>query len=148
MKRIGTGATLLAITTLLGACGAGSPALRQDDGRLAPCPDAPHCVSSQASDEDRRVAPILYAGSREQARGRLVKVLREMPRCEVVTAGPDYVHAEFTSPLLRFVDDVEFLLPASAPRIDVRSSSRIGYYDFGANRARVERVREAFAAEQ
>lgn len=47
---------------------------------------------------------------------------------------------------MRYVDDVEFLLDPARSRIDVRSSSRIGYYDFQINRERIEDIRRRFAA--
>ena len=46
---------------------------------------------------------------------------------------------------LRFVDDVEFWVDPAAGVIQVRSSSRLGRKDLGVNRARVERIRAAWA---
>jgi uncharacterized protein (DUF1499 family) len=43
--------------------------------------------------------------------------------------------------LFGFVDDMEFRMDEAAGRIDVRSASRTGYYDFGVNRRRVEEIR-------
>jgi uncharacterized protein (DUF1499 family) len=40
------------------------------------------------------------------------------------------------------VDDVEFLFSADQSVIDVRSASRVGYYDFGMNRRRIEDIRK------
>jgi uncharacterized protein (DUF1499 family) len=62
----------------------------------------------------------------------------------VVAATPTYLHAEARSLIFRFVDDVEFLIDPGQRRIQVRSASRIGYSDFGVNRRRVERIRQAF----
>jgi uncharacterized protein (DUF1499 family) len=39
---------------------------------------------------------------------------------------------------------VEFLFAAEGNIIHVKSASRIGYSDLGANRRRVERIRSAF----
>ena len=47
----------------------------------------------------------------------------------------------FISRLMRFRDDVEFLLDREARVFHVRSASRVGYSDLGANAARVERLR-------
>jgi uncharacterized protein (DUF1499 family) len=62
-----------------------------------------------------------------------------------VTQRDGYLHVEFTSATMGFVDDVEFVLDAPARTIHVRSSSRLGYRDFGVNRERVEKIRSAFA---
>lgn len=136
------------VCLLLAGC-AGSPPddLGLRDGRLAPCPPSPNCVSSQAADADHRVEPFRYAGSREAAQARLREVIDSVPRARVVTAGDGYLRAEFSSRILRFVDDVEFWFPGE-PVVHVRSASRLGYSDFGVNRARVEDLRVLFGAMQ
>ena len=64
---------------------------------------------------------------------------------KIVVDEPTYIHAEFTSALLGFVDDVEFLFAEREKVIHVRSASRVGYYDFGANHNRIERIRTLFS---
>lgn len=114
--------------------------------RMAPCSSAPHCVSSLAADSDRRVEPLHFSGSRADAHARLLKLLRALPRTQVVTDESDYVHALVTTATVGFTDDVEFEFASAriGGIIQVRSSSRIGYYDFGVNRGRVENLRSAF----
>ena len=129
---------------LLSACGLGGAELRGSDGKLQACDGGPHCVSSLSRDPEHHIEPFHYSGKREEARQALLRVLRNTPDAEVVTESPDYIHVEFTSPLMRYVDDVEFTLPSAENIIQVRSSSRIGYTDFGANRERIERLRLAF----
>lgn len=75
---------------------------------------------------------------------RLRQIVNAMPRTRVVATTDDYLHVEFTSALLRFVDDVEFRVDVDAGVIHVRSASRVGRYDFGVNRRRVEAIRDAF----
>lgn len=133
-----------ACTLLLAACGMGSANLKGDAASLAACDGGPHCVSSQSADPERQVQPLHYSGGREAARKRLLAVLGAQERLTLVTTTPDYIHAQVTTPLMRYVDDLEFLFSANFPLIDVRSSSRIGYYDFNANRNRVEGIREQF----
>lgn len=136
----------------LGAAGCGAAAVVEHGARdtLAPCPSAPHCVSSSAQTADQHVEPILYRGPRNAAQARLVAVLQARPRTRVVIDEPGYLRAESTSALLRFVDDLECVLrenpSGDGGLIELRSASRVGYYDFGANRDRVEAVRRAFAA--
>jgi uncharacterized protein (DUF1499 family) len=112
--------------------------------RLPPCPESPNCVNSLDSDPARRVPPLAFSGSAAQARGQLVGAIESLPRALLVETRDDYVRAEFVSRLFRFVDDMEFLIDAGAGVIHLRSASRSGYYDFGVNRRRVERIREAF----
>jgi uncharacterized protein (DUF1499 family) len=116
------------------------------DGRLAPCPDTPNCVCTQAADEAHRIEPLAYDGSAEEAMVRLKAALSTLPRTRVVTETPDYLHAECTSLVFRFVDDVEFLLDRERKVIHFRSASRVGHSDLGVNRRRMEALRQAFAA--
>ena len=113
--------------------------------QLAPCPASPNCVSSLASTESQRVDTLRYDGDRAQAQARLLRVLNEMPRATVIRSDPTYVHAEFRSALLGFVDDVDFHFDPPGV-IQVRSASRTGYSDFGVNRERVAAIRARFVA--
>jgi len=115
------------------------------DGRLKPCPDRPNCASSQASDASH-VPPLLFADEPATAWQRLRVVLESMPRIRVVEQTPTYMRAEAASRIFGFVDDMEFLLDATAHVVHVRSAARLGYSDLGVNRRRVEQVRAAFDA--
>jgi uncharacterized protein (DUF1499 family) len=77
---------------------------------------------------------------------RLAQAISGMHGARIVTQTADYLHAEYTTRWLRFVDDVEFYAPAGAQLIQVRSASRVGYSDFGVNRKRVEAIRRRFQA--
>lgn len=136
------------LTLTLGACAGGTPPggappvdIGARDGRLADCPDSPNCVSSRATDPERRVAPLDYAGDAEAAWQRARDAVAGLPRTRIVTAEADYLHAEARSRWLGFVDDLELLHEPAASTIQVRSASRSGHYDFGVNRERVERLR-------
>ena len=114
------------------------------DGSLAPCPDKPNCVSSQASDEAHRIEPIPYNGDAASAINALKQIIEREPRATVVTSNDDYIHAEFASRLFRFVDDVEFYVDSPDNLIHMRSASRVGHSDLGVNRKRMEELRSAF----
>jgi uncharacterized protein (DUF1499 family) len=120
---------------------------RPDDvgtGTLAPCSARPNCVSSHATLPPHAIAPLQLGGDPAAAMARLEAVVRTQPGARVVAAAPRYLRAEFVSRVLGFVDDVEFVPDPAAGVIHVRSASRLGYSDFGANRARVEAIRAAF----
>jgi len=111
------------------------------DGRLASCPDSPNCVSSDEQGK-HAIAPFKLKTAPADAWVALERLLVEAPRVKNRHHTQQYLHAEFTSTVLRFVDDVEFSLRPELGVIAVRSASRVGYYDFGANRSRVEDLRE------
>jgi uncharacterized protein (DUF1499 family) len=115
------------------------------DGRFAPCPSSPNCVSTQANDPPHTIEPIAWQGSSEAAVKAIKATLAKMPRTTIITAEGNYLHAEARSLLFRFVDDVEFLIVPEQRLIHFRSASRIGYSDLGANRARMEQFRKLFA---
>jgi len=114
------------------------------DGRLAECPRAPKCVSSQATTRRHAIAPLPLRGTVQASMQRLVDLLLEWPEAELITEQPGYLHAEFTTALLGFVDDVEFLPIPDEGVVHVRSCSRLGYSDLGTNRSRIESIRDAY----
>ncbi|RPI91140.1 MAG: DUF1499 domain-containing protein [Planctomycetaceae bacterium] len=114
------------------------------DGRLAACPQSPNAVSSQTDSSEHYLEPLTFTDEPAEAWQRLKRALAALPRTVVVTETEGYLHAEATSRLFRFVDDVEFLLDKRAKQIEFRSASRVGHSDLGVNRVRIESLRRAF----
>lgn len=110
--------------------------------RLANCPSSPNCVSSEASDGRHEISPLTFSGSPAEAFLRLRQVLGSRKDTVIRVDEPDYLRVEFRT--LLFVDDGEFVLRKD--RIDIRSASRVGYWDLGKNRRRIEEIRQAFSA--
>jgi uncharacterized protein (DUF1499 family) len=122
------------------------------DGRLKAPAQTPNSVSSQAGlfpgqpqHSDADIAPLAYTGDGQAALRRLASLLQASERCLLVTEAPDYLYAQCSTRWLKFTDDVEFSLDASAGVIHVRSASRVGRSDLGVNRARIEALRARFA---
>lgn len=139
--------SVLALLCLVTGCAPTSHLMPLADGtaHLAPCPKAPHCVTSRPGSAARDHIDALQVGDdREDAHRRLLAVLAADPAWEILSDDGRYVHTEFTTGLMRYRDDVEFLIRADG-RIDVRSSARIGWYDWGTNRNRIEALRRALA---
>ena len=112
---------------------------------IRPCPNKPNCVSSVVPDGPRSMKPIQCQGALEDARERLLGVIRSFPRSAVVQNDGIYLKAEFRSALFSFVDDVEFQFDDASKCVHFRSASRLGYYDFGANRKRMENITRQFS---
>lgn len=129
---------LLSIIPFLTAC-AGEPPqnIGVQDDRLTPCPDSPNCVSSFESDEEHGIQP-LNANLQE-----IEQVLVSLDEANIVSSNGNYLYAEFTSRIMGYVDDVEFLYDSGTGMTHVRSASRLGYSDLGANRNRIESIRSA-----
>ena len=131
----------IGLAVLLSGCSSQPPAsLGSHNGILSPCPARPNCVSSQLEvTDDHYITPFsLIDGSDWE---NLVSTLGAMDNIEIVTRQDNYLHAEATSKLFGFVDDLEFVRAAPQRLIHVRSASRIGYSDLGVNRDRIEQLR-------
>ena len=129
------------VSTSCAAEKAVSPVL--SEAALKACPDSPNCVSSDAQDEQHYIAPLAFSLPVAEAWTLLKTQVTKLPRTVVVADKPGYLHVECRSAVFGFVDDLEFQLRAQQGAIAVRSAARTGYYDFGANRQRVEDLRAA-----
>ena len=105
------------------------------EGKLLNCPDKPNCVSS-FEDGDHQIAPIRSKLSMDEIKSKLLA----LEGVQLVNEKQNYIHFIFTSKLFGFVDDLEIL--SNGNLVNVRSASRVGYSDLGANKKRVEKIRK------
>jgi uncharacterized protein (DUF1499 family) len=130
------------------------------DGKLKPPARTPNSVTSQADlwpDASQRasaaIAPLPMvktgaeggAGDAKATIAKLAQIVESLPGAKIVERRDDYLYAQFTTALMRFVDDVEFWVDPAAGVVQVRSASRVGRKDLGVNRARIESIRERLA---
>jgi uncharacterized protein (DUF1499 family) len=123
------------------------------DGKLKPPSKTDNSVSSQAGlypDHPQlrysEIAPLVLRGDGPATLAKIKSVVEAMPGAKVVKSEPGYLYAQYTTQLMKFVDDVEFWHDPAAQVIQVRSASRLGKSDLGVNRKRIEAVRAALAA--
>ena len=114
-------------------------------GTLRPCPGTPNCVCSEFADSDAVIAAIEFQGDPIDAWKNWLMTVAAAPGASLVTSQDSYLHAEFVTPWMRFVDDVECRLDYEHNLIHVRSASRVGRSDMQKNRRRVELLRTEFA---
>ncbi len=81
-----------------------------------------------------------------ETKATLLRIIHSMERSKIVTDDPTYIHAEFRTKGIGYVDDVEFYFDQDAQVIHFRSSARLPYWDWGVNRERMEDIRAAFEA--
>jgi uncharacterized protein (DUF1499 family) len=116
------------------------------DGQLQPVRShLTNAVSSFATSDYHRIAPLDASPDPQAAWTRLRGVLAGWPGTTIVEERPGYLYAECRTKWMGFVDDVEFLLDEKARVIHVRSASRLGRKDFGVNRERIEAIRARMA---
>ena len=118
------------------------------DGKLAPCPESPNCVSTQATDPEHAIEALRFTGSARSAMAALRRVIDQDGNATIVSEDEHTLSAEYRSRIFRFVDDVDFIVDEEQGIIHFRSASRVGHSDMGANRKRMEQIRTAFQAEQ
>jgi uncharacterized protein (DUF1499 family) len=118
------------------------------NGKLSGPKKTPNTVVSEGVDatSPAYVAPIAFTGDAKAAFAKLGTVLQALDRVTIIKADEGYVHAEFRSKTMGYVDDFEARLDVAASVIHVRSASRLGRRDLGVNRARIEMIRAKFAA--
>ena len=123
------------------------------NGKLKPPSMTENSVTSQAAlypDHPQRkyadIAPLALKGDGPATLAKIKAIVDGMEGAQVVKSEPGYLYAQFTTKLMKYVDDVEFWFDPAANVIQVRSASRVGRGDLGVNRKRIEPVRAALEA--
>ncbi len=134
----------LLILLLLSVDGfAGNEGQRKD---VQDCPSSPNCVSSLSKDSRHFIDPLHFKDSPDEAFKCLKQIVKDEKRSVIITEEKEYRHTEFRT-VLGFVDDVEFSLDRENRVIHMRSASRVGYWDLGVNRRRLEDMKSRFLKE-
>ena len=105
------------------------------------CSMTSNCVNSTAPGG---LPPLRYSGSAEQGMAQLRATLAAFEDAHIESADALSVTAVFTT-RMGFRDDVEFVFNPSTQHIHFRSRSRVGLFDFGKNRSRMQMVSDRFA---
>ena len=94
---------------------------------LKPCIQVSHCVR-----EELKVENI------DSPYEKVKSIVENSPRTKIVESDGDYLHAEVTSRIMKYVDDLEISFSPEKNNLIIRSESRVGDGDFGVNRKRVD----------
>lgn len=120
------------------------------DARAASAPDArtplvctlsSNCVNSLSGSD---LAPLPFKGTPDQALAALRATLTAFPEAKIIQTDALSMQVVFTT-TVGFKDLVDFEIDAQAQRINFRSRSSFGLYDFGKNRSRMEAFAQQFA---
>lgn len=115
--------------------------------QLAVCSPKPNCVSSETgTPSDKKVAPFAISNGQTEQAWKHLQAMISAHGGQLTAIEEGYLAATFTSSLFGFVDDLEARLDAQNSTIQIRSASRVGTSDFGANRTRVELLRQRYSA--
>ena len=97
---------------------------------LKPCIQISHCVREELSVENI-----------SEPFESIKQIIEKTPRTQIVENDRDYLHAEVTSRIMKYIDDLEVSYIPDNNRIIIRSESRIGEGDFGVNKKRVDLIK-------
>ena len=77
----------------------------------------------------------------EKAFIELIQILENTPRLKIINKEKNYIHAIATSRIMKFIDDIEIKNLNKDNIFQIKSSSRLGIYDLGVNKRRVQTLR-------
>jgi uncharacterized protein (DUF1499 family) len=118
------------------------PSSMAQEAEPLPCDSPSNCVNSASEG----LAPLVYAGDAARGLALLKATLTHFPEATVTASGPLRLELIFRT-MLGFKDEVVFVLDPAGQRIQFRSRSLMGRYDFGKNRSRMVAVVTQFQAE-
>lgn len=114
---------------------------------LRPCPDKPNCIQTyQPNDKEHFQLPLSIKTDQTETAAAIRSAIAHtggtvITEKALIPSGL-YLHAEYESDWLKFVDDVEVLITGST--LHIRSASRLGYSDLGANKERYDAIMKAY----
>lgn len=141
---------IVPFTILLTACAGQVPSdLGLLNGaELRPCPDKPNCVQTyDPADEGHFMLPLNVKSTEVETQqaisNAIMKTGGKIITEKALAPSGAYIHAEYESDWLKFVDDVEVVIKDGS--IHIRSASRLGYSDMGVNAGRMEKIKTTYA---
>lgn len=141
--------SIILTSSLLTACAGSVPhdLGMINESELRPCPDKPNCIQTYApADEAHFQLPLAAEKTDEQTKRAITAAISETGGTivseQALAPSGFYLHAEYESDWLKFIDDVEVVIKDGL--IHIRSASRLGYSDMGVNAARYEKIKIAY----
>ncbi|SBT06392.1 exported hypothetical protein [Candidatus Propionivibrio aalborgensis] len=144
MARKSTGLGIATLAILLSGCASAAPKPHASDASdsLSPlaCARTSNCVNSLGTGS---LLPLRYTGTPAQAMSMLHATLKTFPEARVVRSEDLALEVIFTTPV-GFRDQVDFRIDAQRQRIEFRSRSLFGFFDWGKNRSRMREFTTRF----
>ncbi|MEM7376065.1 MAG: DUF1499 domain-containing protein [Pseudomonadota bacterium] len=112
-----------------------------EENELTVCKRATNCVTSNAVDPNA-IDAIAFEDASEREWQGLLDAIGSLPGFTQRAREGDYVHFESRTPLMNYRDDLELFWQRDRGTVAIRSASRLGIRDFGANADRVAMIRK------
>ncbi|VAW56062.1 hypothetical protein MNBD_GAMMA07-2704 [hydrothermal vent metagenome] len=106
------------------------------------CPVTPNCISSDATDKKHKIDFLKLNAEYKNNWQAIHNAVNTLSNTKIVTFNETYIHAECSSTVFGFVDDLQLHLRENGENIAIKSAARLGHSDFGVNKKRIEKLRE------
>lgn len=113
-----------------------------DEAHLGDCPETPNCQGTESSRAAQKVQRLPLSQPADKAITLIANIVATQPGVAIAKQDDRYLHVTYTSRLMGYVDDVEFLVSGDDRSVQMRSASRLGKSDLGANLKRINQLRE------
>lgn len=117
------------------------------ESQLTVCRRDSNCVTSAPGDANA-IPHLAFPEAGEADWQQLIDSVTSLPGYKLIKREGDYVHFESRTPLMNYRDDLELLWQRDEQTVAIRSASRLGIKDLGANAARVSMVRKLVELQQ
>jgi len=122
-----------------------APQLGLQDGKLTPCGPRPNCVCSEYENGgEHGIEALDTANLTPEQAWYLIRKAIDATGGEIISQDDVYLRAHYTTDILRFTDDLEVRQDTTQRVLHLRSASRVGHSDLGANRQRVQAIQAEF----
>ncbi|VAW61433.1 hypothetical protein MNBD_GAMMA10-1164 [hydrothermal vent metagenome] len=114
------------------------------NSKLSPCTSKPNCICTEyPEDKSHFTEAFNYSETNtdsivQSIRASIKQTGGEIINAEKINNKSTYISANYTSALFRYVDDFEVRIDTQKKRIHMRSASRVGHSDMGANLKRIQ----------
>ena len=116
--------------------------------QLSKCSANPNCACSEfEEDEPHYIEPIQLSLTDDSKILENIKTTLQKMNGTVITEDDSYISATFTSNIFGFIDDFEIRIDRRQKLIHIRSASRVGRSDFGANIKRINLIKKELRAQ-
>ncbi|MFN7906243.1 MAG: DUF1499 domain-containing protein, partial [Pseudobdellovibrionaceae bacterium] len=108
------------------------------NGKLKACPTTPNCISSFETPGSQSFLPAWEMKTDlATEKNQLKQVISNLTEAKLMNESETELSYEFSTSLMKYVDDVEFYFDDASKKIHFRSASRLGKSDLGKNRQRI-----------
>ncbi|MCB0391058.1 MAG: DUF1499 domain-containing protein [Bdellovibrionales bacterium] len=97
---------------------------------------------TKSNERKHYIAPLIISNKKTKVFEVVKNILSNWNGIQLVEEHGEYLHYEVKSKWFGFTDDLEIFWAKDVGLLHFKSASRLGYYDLGVNRKRVENLKK------